>query len=470
LAPIARVGADATCGDAVAAMAAARASAALVLDGTGRIVGIVTEQDVARRVAFALPAETPVARVMTAPVETARADDFVFHAIARMRRRRLRHMPMVDAEGRILGVLDLHTAYAGAIAAMVALIDALTHEATLEGLKEVKKAQAALAEALFDEALPAPEIQSLLSDINRDIHARLSGMTISAMRETGWGEPPVSFCLIVMGSGGRGENFLFPDQDNGLIVDDYPDTAHPAHDAWFVAFAERLTASLDAVGFPFCRGHVMATNPLWRKTRIQWRHQTAIWFRQRLGPAARFADIFFDFVPAWGEASFAAELRGHVTPLIAENPGFLRDIHELQANHTTGLGWFGTVRADSRDRLGRALVNLKYRGTLPLVDAVRLLGLKYRIAETSTTGRIAALAAANVLSRDERDDLVGALAHITRILLRQQLADFKSSGEAGNLVPLRALSRWDRRRLIDSLRAIETLRTRVAVEIGGRTV
>lgn len=298
VAPVARVGAAATVREAVEAMAAERASAALVVDDGGRTLGIVTEHDVVRRVAFRLAPDTPVSAVMTAPVDAIRADDFVYHAIARMRRRRLRHMPMTGADGRVSGVLDLHRAYAGAIAGMVDLIDQLTHEETLEGLKAVKRAQVALAEALFAEFLPAPEIQSLLTDVNRDIYARIAALLLAEMREGGWGGPPVRFCIIVMGSGGRGENYLYPDQDNGFILDDYPDDAHGAVDAWFVEFAQRMTAALDAVGIPFCKGFVMATNPLWRKTRTQWREQMGVWFRQRMGHSARFADIFFDFVPA----------------------------------------------------------------------------------------------------------------------------------------------------------------------------
>ena len=71
---------------------------------------------------------------------------------------------------------------------------------------------------------------------------------------------------------------------------------------------------------------------------------------------------------------------------------------------------------------------------------------------------------------DEQDELKGAFRHITRLLLRQQLDDFKAERPVGNHVPLRRLSRMERGRLVDSFRAIERLRGRVAVEIGGRTV
>ncbi len=467
VAPLARVPPSATCRAAVEAMAAERASAALVVDDGGRTLGIVTEQDVVRRIAFKLAPETPVAAVMTAPVETIRADDYVFHAIARMRRRGLRHMPMTGAGGGVLGVIDLHRAYAAAIADMVELVDRLTHEETLAGLKAVKRAQVALADALFDESLPAPEIQALLTDINRDIYARIAVLLRAEMRDSGWGGPPVRFCIMVMGSGGRGENYLYPDQDNGFILDDYPDEAHGGVDAWFIEFAERMTKALDAVGIPFCPGFVMATNPLWRKTRSQWREQMKTWFRQRLGHSARFADIFFDFVPAWGEAAYANELREYVTPLIAESRGFLRDIEDLQKDYATGLGWFGRIRTDSARR---GEINLKYRGTLPLVDAVRILALLHRVPATATRARIDGLAAAGVLNRDEQDELHGAFRHVTRLLLRQQLADFKAGRAVGNHVPVRAMSRMEKGRLVDSFRAIERIREKVAVEIGGRTV
>jgi signal-transduction protein with cAMP-binding, CBS, and nucleotidyltransferase domain len=404
---------------------------------------------------------------MTAPVETIRADDYVFHAIARMRRRRLRHMPMVSAGGRVLGVLDLHRAYAAAISDMVDLIDRLTHEETMEGLVAVKRAQVALADALFDEFLPAPEIQALLTDVNRDIYARIAALMLAEMRDAGWGAPPVRFAIIVMGSGGRGENYLYPDQDNGFILDDYPDEAHGSVDAWFIEFALRVTRALDAVGIPYCQGFVMATNPLWRKTRAQWREQMAIWFRQRLGHSARFADIFFDFVPAWGEMGYAAELRDYVTPLIAGHRAFLRDMEDLQKDHTTALAWPGRIRTDPARR---GEINLKHRGTLPLVDAVRILALLHKVPATSTQARVDALAGAGVLNRDEQDELLGAFRHVTRLLLRQQLEDFKAGRPVGNHVPVRAMSRMEKARLVDSFRAIERVRERVAVEIGGRTV
>ena len=46
------------------------ASCVVVVDAGGRPVGLLTESDVARRVVFRVPPETPVETLMTAPVLT----------------------------------------------------------------------------------------------------------------------------------------------------------------------------------------------------------------------------------------------------------------------------------------------------------------------------------------------------------------------------------------------------------------
>lgn len=58
-----------------------------------------------RRGALRLSGETPVDDVMSAPVLTIGDGDYLYHAIAHMRRARLRHMPVIDAAGRVVGEL-----------------------------------------------------------------------------------------------------------------------------------------------------------------------------------------------------------------------------------------------------------------------------------------------------------------------------------------------------------------------------
>ena len=465
--PPVAVPADTDVENLLGCMAAAKATSALVVDRDGRLTGIITEQDITRRVTLRCTGTESVRAVMTTPVETVAADDYLYAAIARMRRFDWRHMPVVDAEDKPVGTIVLDDALAVAAEQVVRQIDRISHEGTLDGLREIKAAQVDVAADLFSDHVPAPEIQALLTDINRDLHRRVVEASAAAMRDEGLGDPPVPFAVIIMGSGGRGENYLFPDQDNGFILDDYPDAEHGRIDAYFIELAERMTRDLDTIGFPLCNGYVMATNPLWRKTRRQWRDQLQLWGRRRSTIAIQLSDIFFDFVGACGRADFARELRQHASALISGNPAYLREMAHEVHDRGVALGWFGRFLTETEKPEHKGKINLKHAGIMPLVGNIRLLALRHSVPATSTLKRIAALHQAGVLSDDEEDYLSGAYRHISHLLLREQIADFRASRTVGNYVHPDTLSEREKDILVDSLRAIDALRKRLRAEFTG---
>ena len=325
--------------EVVARMAEAGASAVVVVDPEGSPSGILTQQDVTRRIVGGPTMDQTVGTLMTRPVATVTEGQWLYEAIGLMRRLGFRHMPVVDGAGRLTGMFDLHEALTAAMPGLVANIDRLTYESSLNGLHEVKVAQVQLAADLFAEHVPAPEIQDLVSGINNDIYRRLLALDLTILRAEEGGEPPVAFCTIVMGSGGRGESFLFPDQDNGFILDDYPDTEHARIDAFFIELASRMTEELNQLGFPRCHGGVMATNPVWRKTRSQWRRQLERWMAKRSDAALLFCDVLFDFRGVHGADAFAEELRDMIL-------ASCREESRIPAPHVWGAG-----RASRRSRL-----------------------------------------------------------------------------------------------------------------------
>ncbi len=463
--PVAK--AECGCAGLVRAMSEQAASCVVIEAPGGAPIGIVTERDIVRRAAFRADPDAPASDIMSAPLRVAAEDDLLYRAIGAMRRFGLRHMPVVDHRGRLCGMLNLRDALADAAAPTVALIDRLTHDATVEGLAAVKGAEVELAADMAADGRPAHDIQRLISHVNRDIHRRVVERAQAAMAEDGLGPAPVPFCFLVMGSGGRDESYLYPDQDNGIVIADYPDDRHAAIDLWFIDLSERVTRELDAIGFPFCQGGVMAINPVWRKTLSQWKEQTTIWARRRSVTAVRLADIFFDFQPAAGKASLAAALRRHVTALMRGNVAFLREIHHDQAAYGTALGMFGRLRTIAPDRPFPGQIDLKGGGLLVLVNTVRILALRDGVAATPTLARIAMLREIGALDADEADELSAAFHHISALLLTRQVACFNAGQPVGNAVPPGSLGRRDRRLLVEGLRAIERLRDRVGAELTG---
>jgi len=450
----------------VARMAAVGASAAVVVDAASTIRGILTEQDVVRRIACREIGGQPVEALMTQPVLHVRHDDHLYQAIGFMRRHRLRHMPVVDGAGALAGMIFLHDALAVAAGPFIDDIERLTHEDSFEGLKAVKAAQVQLAENLFADNVPAPEIQRLISDINNDLYRRVLRLCLAEIEAEGRGRPPAEFACIVMGSGGRGESFLFPDQDNGFVIDAYDDARHDAIDAWFADLAERMCERLDAIGFPWCRGGVMAINPLWRKTLPQWKAQIGLWMRRQSPVMLELCDVFFDFRGVFGRIDMALELEAFMVEACRRNRFFLRQLFGVQADHRAALGLFNRLLTE-RAAAHRGKINLKHAGTLPLAEAARLMALMHGIRVNGTLERLEALHDLAVLDRDSLDRLEAAFAFVTGLQIRQQIADYRAGRPIGNFIDPADLTERETARLKESFRAINDFRARLRTELTG---
>lgn len=94
-------------GTAIARIDSAGLQIALVLDGNGQLAGILTDGDVRRAILASRSLEAPVAEAMNRNVTTVaeRADQREMLAV--MRRKVIHHLPLVDAGGRVTGLVTL---------------------------------------------------------------------------------------------------------------------------------------------------------------------------------------------------------------------------------------------------------------------------------------------------------------------------------------------------------------------------
>ncbi|MFO0945869.1 MAG: CBS domain-containing protein [Planctomycetota bacterium] len=82
---------------------------ALVVAEFGKVIGMFTERDILQRVVSERldPAETPVSLVMTKEVVCSTPETTIEEARHVMRSRRIRHMPVVDEENNLLGLISI---------------------------------------------------------------------------------------------------------------------------------------------------------------------------------------------------------------------------------------------------------------------------------------------------------------------------------------------------------------------------
>jgi DNA polymerase-3 subunit epsilon/CBS domain-containing protein len=253
----------------------------------------------------------------------------------------------------------------------------------------------------------------------------------------------------VLGSAGRGESLLAMDQDNALVFAE--GAPGGAEDRWFEAFAGHVADILNEVGVPYCRGGVMAKNPLWRGSLATWRSRIGDWLGRTKPQDLLSIDIFFDLRGVHGDVALASTLWRYGFEISRGDAGFAKLLGEAAGSVTPGLGFFGRFKTDQ----GR--MDLKSAGVFGIVTAARVLAICHHVLEHATPVRLAGIKGLGLGSESDLDRLDDAQDVFLDLILDQQLEDIERGRPPTNAVAVKRLSRHDRERLHAALTAVEHL-------------
>ena len=105
---VATISADKSITECAAQMRSEHVGSLVIVDTEQKPIGMITDRDIAIEV-VALQKDainTKVSDVMTTPVVTAQFDESMVVALARMREFGIRRLPIVDHEGKLVGVIS----------------------------------------------------------------------------------------------------------------------------------------------------------------------------------------------------------------------------------------------------------------------------------------------------------------------------------------------------------------------------
>ncbi len=413
--------------------------------------GILTERDVMRRIARdgAAALGQSVGDIATRPLVSIREAAFVYRAIGRMARLRIRHLAVRTDDGRLSGIVSARDLLRLRGGAAVNLDDAIEEAGTAHQLAAAWAMLPAVAEALIDEEIDARQIAGVVSEELRAMTRRAATLAEATMAAEGYGLAPCPYAILVLGSGGRGESLLAADQDNAIVFED--GAPGGTEDLWFAELGARMAAVLDQAGIPLCKGGVMAKNPQWRGSVATWRERIADWVSRSRPEDLLNVDIFFDLRSVAGDVALAEHLLGFAYAEGHQASAFAKLLAEQLDALGSPFGFLGNLQAEE----GR--IDLKKVGLFPIVSAARTLSIRHDVRARSTRERLQGLIDTGVGAEADLRALIDAHSLILRLMLTQQSRDLHAGIQVSNRVELARLSRDDASALKTALRRIQTV-------------
>ena len=430
-----------------------------------RPVGILTRYDLLSRVVLPkLDLATPISAVMSSGLVTIEPNVSILDAMLIMARRGVRHLPIVRS-GALVGMVserDLVAMQRGTLNSLSAEIE---RAAQLVDLEAVMPRCRHLAERMLKEGLSATSVARLVSHLNDGVTRRVLAL-VEDMHFPPHADPCGPWVWLALGSEGREEQTVATDQDNAILF-----AAGCEHERdRLLAYAQDVNQALARLGFPLCKGGVMAMNVDWCRSATEWREVVQSWIRSPSPEALLRAHTFFDFRPIAGDLGLAQSLRQWLASTVSANQAFQRilaqDALRQQVKVIPMLSWRTHLARYLRQRGYRAewlspeSVDIKKIGTAPIVGWARALTLEADFLKgVSTDERLEALAAARQVDRGRVQAYRQAFDRIQRYRLQAQLR----SPDAGNRLILDDLSSHDLRLLHEATARLAGLRQSVEI-------
>ncbi|NQW81749.1 MAG: cyclic nucleotide-binding/CBS domain-containing protein [Polaromonas sp.] len=416
-------------------------------DAPAQLVGIVTDRDLRTRlIATGLPFDTPVQQLMTPTLVSVQHEQRVSDAWQQMLRHNVHHLPVLKQEQPI-GVITLSDLIRNESNQSVYLVGRILRCKNVDELV----------------ALATDVRACFLQLAQAETHAKLVGVTTSALgrsfqqrllelAEAELGPPPVRYCFLALGSVARQEQLLVSDQDNALVLANDFDPVR--HDAYFKALATRVSDGLDLCGYPYCTGGVMATNDAWRQPLKVWEQIFTRWIEQPTAQDLLNSSIFFDLDCVAGQPALIERLRHQIARQAKASPRFLASMARNALLRTPPLGFFKGFVMESDGRQANT-INLKRRGTAPLVDLIRVHALAVGSSARNSFTRIKDVTDAGILPPGRGRDLGAALAFISSVRIRHMADDLTSGREPDNSIEPDNLSDFDRKNLREAFLVLD---------------
>jgi CBS domain-containing protein len=443
----------------VETMASGHIGSMVVVDDENKPVGIFTKSDVLKRIVLpGVGLDEPISSVMSATPQTLPISANAYDAALAMATFGVRHVLVVDEGDRLQGVIserDLFTLQRVGLRQIRQSIDASTDTVMLrQAAADVRQ----LALNMLAQGVGAEQLTQFISALNDTLTRRV--IQINLDRHDLYG---IDWAWLSFGSEGRDEQTFSTDQDNGIVYVCTDIMDREQTQLRLLDFARDVNNDLDQVGFPLCKGNIMASNPDLCLTLEQWEQKFYNWVHQPEPLALLNGSIFFDFRPLFGKFSLAHRLRLTLFDLVRGNPLFMRMMAQNALTVQPPLGKIRDFITDA-DPEHPGSIDLKKFGARLFIDAARIFALANGVANTNTVQRLKLASVKMKVPSHEISSIIEGFSFIQLMRLRHQHLEQEQGREGDNFIRPDQLNELERRILKESFRQVRKLQQRLKLD------
>lgn len=436
--------------DAARMMSEQRVSSVLITEKE-HLFGLITDRDLRNRViAAGLDTDRPIADIATLAPMTIDVQNPAFDALLLMARHNIHHVPVLDGQ-RIAGMITATDLTEQHSTSAVYLAGDVYKQKTIEGLQSVSAKVGRLQQNLAAAEASAHSSGHIITAITDAITSRLL-----QLGEAKLGPAPVDYVWVAAGSQARNEQTAKSDQDNCLVLDDRYDPQQ--HGEYFRALSQYVCDGLNACGYVYCPGEMMAMTDQWRQPRRKWAEYFARWTGQPEPKALMLTCVFFDLRAVHGKVELLDELRRDVLERTKGNTIFLAYMVGNALTHQPPLGVFkglSTIRSGEQ----RGKIDLKHTGIVPIVDLARVYALAGGDTAVNTHERLLGAAAGGAISEDSARDLRDALEFLAYTRIQHQARQMAAGLKPDNFMRPDDISSFERSQLKDAFVVVQSLQS-----------
>ena len=431
----------------------------VIADVDGKPLGIFTQSDVAKRIVLPkVSLDRSIGEVMSPSPHVMTVGGTIYDAAVAMAMHGIRHVVVVDAVGRLRGIISERDLFAIQRVGLRQIRQSIESAPDVDTLKQTSGDVRQLAVNMLAQGVGSEQLTQFISSLNDALTRRV--IEINLVRHDLSG---IEWSWLSFGSEGRDEQTFSTDQDNGIIFVCPELMDQEKLTGRFLEFAKEVNRDLDACGFPYCTGNIMASNPEWCLSLEGWQDKFSRWIRSPDPVALLNATIFFDFRALYGETHLADTLRSWLFTLSQPNTIFLRMLAANALTADAPLGRFRDFVTDG-EKEDAGTIDLKKSGARLFVDGARVYSLATGTPNTNTQQRLRAACTKVGMPKDEIAALIESFNFIQQLRLRNQHLQAQAGREPNNRVRPDDLNELDRHILKESFKQARKLQSRLRID------